>query len=160
MRKGGGVASWVRAGEGWATTSDSGIFVAWLRSHNRLDLLMSLLYSSGAANYIGVANVAAAAAWYIDKLGLRKVKVGLDDAGEDCVALGFFKEDYALCLGPPGRPTDEFTPMLNSGSLRKAREFLISRGVNVGEIQQDRQGTHFFEMRDLEGNVIEISEVP
>ena len=31
-------------------------------------------------------------------------------------------------------------------------------GVNVGEIQQDRQGTRFFEMRDLENNVIEIVE--
>ena len=48
--------------------------------------------------------------------------------------------------------------MLNSSNLKKAREFLISRGVNVSEIQADRQGTHYFEMRDLEGNVIEISE--
>src|SRR5947207_14138467 len=40
------------------------------------------------------------------------------------------------------------------------RDFLVSRGVNVGDIQQDGQGTHFFEMRDLEGNVIEISEEP
>ncbi len=120
---------------------------------------MALIYSSGAANYIGVIDIAAATAWYIDKLGLRKVKVDLDD-GEDCIALGFFKEDYAICLGPTGRSSGEFTPMLNSGSLTKAREFLISRGVNVGEIQEDRQGTHFFEMRDLEGNLIEISEVP
>ena len=120
---------------------------------------MSLLYSPGAANYIGVVDIAAATAWYIDKLGLRKVNAELDD-GEGCVALGFSKDDYALCLGPPGRPTDEFTPMLNSSSLKKARELLISRGVNVGDIQQDRQGTHCFEMRDLEGNVIEISEEP
>jgi len=33
-------------------------------------------------------------------------------------------------------------------------------GVDVAEIQQDRQGTHYFEMRDLEGNVIEVSEEP
>ncbi|MFY9562580.1 MAG: VOC family protein [Terriglobales bacterium] len=120
---------------------------------------MSLLYNAGSANYIGVVDIAAATAWYIDKLGLRKVNVELDD-GEDCVALGFAKDDYALCLGPPGRPTDELTPMLNSSNLKKAREFLISRGVNVSEIQQDRQGTHYFEMRDLEGNVIEVSEQP
>jgi hypothetical protein len=32
--------------------------------------------------------------------------------------------------------------------------------VSVGEIQQDRQGTSFFEMADLEGNKIEISQEP
>jgi hypothetical protein len=50
--------------------------------------------------------------------------------------------------------------MLYTSKLKKAREFLISCGVNVGEIQQDRQGTHYFEMRDPEGNVVEISEEP
>jgi hypothetical protein len=49
---------------------------------------------------------------------------------------------------------------MNASSVKKAREFLIARGVNVRPIQEDRQGTHFFEMRDLEGNVIEISEEP
>jgi catechol 2,3-dioxygenase-like lactoylglutathione lyase family enzyme len=118
---------------------------------------MSLLSSAGTANYIPVADIAAATAWYIEKLGLRKVKVELDD-GEDCVALGFSKDDYALCLGPLGRSSEESTHMLNSSNVKKAREFLISQGVNVGEIQQDRQGTHYFEMRDLEGNLIEIAE--
>ncbi len=30
----------------------------------------------------------------------------------------------------------------------------------LGEIQQDGHGTHYFEMLDLEGNVVEISEEP
>ena len=119
---------------------------------------MSLL-SGGSANYIPVVDIAAATAWYIAKLDLRKVDIELDD-GEDCVALGFSKEDYAVCLGPPGHSSEEFTHSLNTSNVKKAREFLISRGVNVSEIQEDRQGTHFFEMRDLEGNVIEISEEP
>jgi hypothetical protein len=50
--------------------------------------------------------------------------------------------------------------MLYTSRIEKAREYLTSRGVFVGEIQQDRQGTHFFEMRDLENNVIEICEEP
>jgi hypothetical protein len=29
-----------------------------------------------------------------------------------------------------------------------------------GPIEKDRQGTQYFEMRDLEGNVIEVSEEP
>jgi catechol 2,3-dioxygenase-like lactoylglutathione lyase family enzyme len=120
---------------------------------------MSLLRSGGSANYIGVVDIAAATAWYIEKLGLRKVEVELDD-GDGCVALGFSKDEYALCLGPPGRSSEEFTRSLNASNVKKAREFLIARGVNVSEVQEDRQGTHLFEMRDLEGNVIEISEEP
>jgi hypothetical protein len=27
-------------------------------------------------------------------------------------------------------------------------------------VQEDRQGTQYFEMRDLEGNLIEVSEEP
>ena len=63
-------------------------------------------------------------------------------------------------LGPRDEPADDETPMLYTSRTEKAREFLIARGVSVGEIQQDRQGTRFFEMRDLEGNVIEITEEP
>jgi hypothetical protein len=50
--------------------------------------------------------------------------------------------------------------MLYTSRIEKARDYLSSRGVNVDEIQQDRQGTRFFEMRDLESNVIEICEEP
>jgi len=47
-----------------------------------------------------------------------------------------------------------------ASNVKKAREVLGSRGVNVGDIQEDRQGTHYFQMRDLEGNLIEVSEEP
>jgi hypothetical protein len=84
------------------------------------------------------------------------------DDPEGCVALGFSKKDQTCIavLGPRGRPTDGTTPMLYASNIRKAREVLGSWGVNVGEMQEDRQGTHYFEMRDVEGNVIEVSEEP
>jgi len=110
--------------------------------------------------YIGVTDVAAATSWYIEKLGLQKVPVEMDDP-EGCVALGFSKKDQTcIALGPRGKPTDGTTPMFYASNVRKAREVLGSRGVNVGDVQEDRQGTHYFEMRDLEGNVIEVSEEP
>jgi hypothetical protein len=110
--------------------------------------------------YIGVLDVTAATSWYIEKLGLQKVSVEMDDA-EGCVALGFSKKDQtAIALGPRGKPTDGTTPMLYASNVMKAREVLSSRGVNVGDVQQDCQGTHYFEMRDLEGNLIEVSEEP
>ena len=57
------------------------------------------------------------------------------------------------------KPTDGTAPILYAANIRKAREVLGSRGENVGEIQ-DRQGTCYFEMRDLEGSMIEVSEEP
>lgn len=55
---------------------------------------MSLL-EPGEANYIGVRDLPSATAWYIEKLDLRKVQVELDD-GENCIAVGFSKEDAAV----------------------------------------------------------------
>jgi catechol 2,3-dioxygenase-like lactoylglutathione lyase family enzyme len=117
---------------------------------------MSLFSWPKGANYVPVVDLAGATAWYVDKLGLRKIDVEMDDSA-GCVALGFSKDDFAVCLGPKGSPADE-TPMLTSTNLKKAHALLVSRGVKVTEIQQDRQGTHYFEMRDLEGNIIEVFE--
>ena len=120
---------------------------------------MSLLVIADSF-YIGVFDLTAATAWYIEKLGLQKVPVEMDDA-EGCVALGFSKKDQtAITLGPRGKPTDGTTPMLYASNVKKAREVLSSRGVNVGDVQQDRQGTQYFELWDLEGNLIEVSEEP
>ena len=62
---------------------------------------MSLLTIADAFD-IGVLDLTAATAWYIEKLGLQKVPVEMDDA-EGCVALGFSKKDQAaICPGPRG----------------------------------------------------------
>ena len=56
--------------------------------------------------YIRVLDLTAATAWYIEKLGLQKVPVEMDDA-EGCVALGFSKKDQtAIALGPRGEWDD------------------------------------------------------
>ena len=119
---------------------------------------MPLLTAAGV-NYIGVRDLPAASAWYMEKLGLRKIEIEMDES-EGCIALGFAKDQYAFTLVPLNKPTEELTPMLYASNPKKAREFLNSQGVAVGEIQQDRQGTHYFEMRDLEGNGIEVCEEP
>lgn len=125
----------------------------------RLNPTMSLLIIADSF-YIGVLDLVAATSWYKEKLGLQEVPAEIDDT-EGCVALGFSKKDQtSVVLGPRGEATDGTTPMLYASNLKKAREALSSRGVSVGEVQQDRQGTHYFEMRDLEGNVIEVSEEP
>ncbi len=50
-------------------------------------------------------------------------------------------------------------PIIFTDKLKKAHEQLSDRGVLSGPIQ-DGGDTHFFEIRDPEGNVIEISEEP
>lgn len=52
------------------------------------------------------------------------------------------------------------TPMFNTGNVAKAREWLLARGVSVGAIQTDRQGTRYVEMHDPDNNMIEICEEP
>jgi hypothetical protein len=50
--------------------------------------------------------------------------------------------------------------MLYTANIAKARDYLLARGVEATKIQRDRQNTKFFEMRDLEGNLIEICQQP
>ena len=50
--------------------------------------------------------------------------------------------------------------MLYSPNIAKARDYSLARGVEATKILHDRQNTKFFEMRDLEGNLIEICQRP
>ena len=118
---------------------------------------MSLFRPAGT-NYIAVLDLANAASWYVDKFGLRRYVTKFDD-GQKGFELSESGEVFFV-LGPSDVPTNNETPMLYTSRIEKARNHLISRGVTVGEIQRDRQGTRFFEMRDLEGNVIEICDEP
>ena len=117
------------------------------------------LFYSGGANYMPVSDLAAATAWYKKTFGVKPVNIAMDD-GEDCVALGFDEESCLFVLGPQGKSSGELTARLFTSKLQKSRDYLLSQGVSVGEVQQDGQGTHFFKCLDVEGNSIEISEEP
>ena len=81
--------------------------------------------------------------------------------GEGCLSLAFSKKDMTvLTLGPRDNAANEVTLMLYASNVEKAREKLISCGVSVGPIEEDRQGTHYFAMTDLDGNQIEIAKEP
>ena len=120
---------------------------------------MSLLWIAESF-YVGVRHLASSTSWYIEKLGLKETDVELDeDVG--CIALAFPKEaPTTIVLGPLKPATDTTTRMLYSGALEKAHGWLNSRGVSVGPILTDRQGTRYFAMQDLEGNPLEVSEEP
>jgi catechol 2,3-dioxygenase-like lactoylglutathione lyase family enzyme len=109
--------------------------------------------------YIGVLDAPAASNWYVEKLGLMQVVSSGDEEG--CVSLAFSKKEIvAITLGPRGRASDGTTPMLYAAHLERERKNLISRGVNVGPIEEDRQGTRYFVICDPDGNKIEITEEP
>lgn len=110
----------------------------------------SSLFRNGGANYMPVSALESAAAWYREKFGLKPVNIELDD-GEGCLALGFSKEECLFVLGPQGKSSEELIARLFSPNLKKAREHLVSRGVQADDIQQDGQGTQFFAVRDIEG---------
>jgi hypothetical protein len=121
-------------------------------------VLMSLLQIPDSI-YIGVTDAVAASLWYKEKLGLRLVVAPTSDAG-DCVSLAFSERDEtAIILGPRDSSTDQ-RPILYATNIGKAKDQLSSRGVSVTPIESDRQGTHYFVMRDLEGNEIEVTEEP
>lgn len=120
---------------------------------------MARPFSSAGANYVGVRDLATSVSWYKEKLGVREIDVEMDDS-EGCVALGFSNDEYVVALGPTGKPTEELRPILFTKNIHKARDYVSSRGAAVGPIERDAQSTPYFEIRDLEGNVIEVCEEP
>ena len=120
---------------------------------------MTRPFSSGGTNYVGVRDLAASVSWYKEKLGLGEINVEMDEA-EGCVALGFSDDEYIVALGPAGKQTEELRPLLFTRNIKKARDYVSWRGAAVGPMERDAQGTPYFEIRDIEGNVIEVCEEP
>jgi hypothetical protein len=118
---------------------------------------MTLLTPAGT-NYIPVRDLAAAASWYVEKFEVKQRPAKFDD-GQRGVEL-WKADEIWFVLGPANVPNSGETPMLNARNIQKARDYLIARGIEAGDIQTDAQGTRFFEMRDLEGNVIEVLVEP
>lgn len=108
--------------------------------------------------YIGVRNIDAAVAWYKDKLRLQESDEEIDEE-EGNVVLVSADLEGSVTVGAPNKANVD-TPIFFVGNAEKARAWLADRGVSVSAIQTDRQGTHYFEMRDLENNMIEFSEEP
>lgn len=84
-----------------------------------------------------------------------------DNTQPSDVAFKFRGEDEPTILlsdKAEGDKVQSTAPVIFSDRLKKAHEHLVSGGMSPSPIQ-DRSG-QFFELRDLEGNVIEICEEP
>jgi catechol 2,3-dioxygenase-like lactoylglutathione lyase family enzyme len=106
-----------------------------------------------------VSNREAASAWYKEKLDLRESADPIADGEPGDIMLASRKDEIRVVVTAAGTGEPD-RPMLDTRNAAKAREWLLARGVEVGPVQTDRQGTHYIEMRDLEGNSIEICEEP
>jgi predicted enzyme related to lactoylglutathione lyase len=152
-----GTASWTC----WA-------LAIWIGSHSKFETLRApgakwyfpgnaVTFSVPAGTRILVRNLDSVAPWYIEKLGLYQ-STG-NNVGDSSGATFRFKEDgNAVVLASRGDLGPNKTPMLFTKKVGKMRDLLAARGVNVGTIERDRQGIEYFEIRDPEGNEIEVVE--
>jgi catechol 2,3-dioxygenase-like lactoylglutathione lyase family enzyme len=106
-----------------------------------------------------ISNREAAIAWYKEKLDLRESAHPIEDGEPGDILLTSRKDELRVILTAAGTGEPD-RPILDTRNAAKAREWLLALGVEVGPVQTDIQGTHYIEMRDLEGNSIEICEEP
>ena len=111
-----------------------------------------------------VRDIAAAQRWYADKMGFQYSSTDLGDDEGDMV-LGYSAEEIFLALvkvsgGEKPNSNPRHPPIIFAKKLDAAHEYLSSRGVDVGPVQQDSGGNHFFRFRDLEGNELEVCVEP
>jgi catechol 2,3-dioxygenase-like lactoylglutathione lyase family enzyme len=133
--------------------------VRWLKSPAKIMRIPGSIY-------LPVRNLDAASEWYRDKLGCQDVPPYEEDEPGTTAALALEKESGVLTLGliDPQRPgtgvAEPSVPTLYAHNINKAREWLVSRGAAAGPLQRDQQRTQYFELRDLDGNLLEVSEEP
>jgi hypothetical protein len=115
---------------------------------------------------VGCSNVEAAKQWWIAVFDCKQVKLpGWDNPLPSDVALKLSGADAAnilLCdrsevekagIQMPDRP------IIFCDKLQKVYDYLVGKGASPGPVQ-DGGDTQFFEVRDPEGNVIEICKEP
>jgi catechol 2,3-dioxygenase-like lactoylglutathione lyase family enzyme len=116
---------------------------------------------------LSYSDVEAAKRWWISAFDCKQVKVppDWDNSLPSDVALSLPGDREATILLSDRAEVKQagfdrsstVVPVIFSGKLKRAHDQLSSRGVIPGPIQGDSE-TQFFEVRDPEGNVIEICE--
>lgn len=106
-----------------------------------------------------VRDIGSVSPWYEEKLGLRKL--AQTPSAEPSSATFRFKADgHSVILTTRSGFQTGKTPILFSKKIDRIKRVLVARGVEAGPMEQDRQGTHYFQIHDPEGNVIEVVEEP
>lgn len=139
----------------------------WLQNRYRFETLRApgaKWYSlAGSATFslpstvrILVRDVDSVSSWYVEKMGLRKL--AKNPWGEDVATYQFKEDGHSVVLTNTAGFGIQKHPMFFAKKITKMKEILTARGVISDPLQQDRQGIRYFEIRDPEGNAIEIVE--
>jgi predicted enzyme related to lactoylglutathione lyase len=116
-------------------------------------------FSVPSGTRILVQDIEAVSPWYVGKLGLRKLSE--NPRGEIGITTLRFKEDgNSIVLTTREDFRTGKTPILFTKKIRKMRDVMAARGLNIGAIERDRQGTPYFRIHDPEGNEIEVVQEP
>lgn len=113
------------------------------------------------------SSVEVAKRWWVEKLDCKQVKLPNWDnpLPSDVALLLPGAEEPSILLTDraevknAGFPVPTTVPILFTNKLKKVQEYLAAKSVPVGPIQ-DGGDTEFFEIRDPDGNVIEICKEP
>jgi catechol 2,3-dioxygenase-like lactoylglutathione lyase family enzyme len=104
-----------------------------------------------------VRSIDDVAPWYTEKLGLRRVAEN-PIKESDAATFRFKVDGNPIVLTTRSDFRTDKTPILFTRKIGKMRDVMMARGVHVKHIQRDRQGIQYFEIRDPEGNEIEVVE--
>jgi hypothetical protein len=117
-----------------------------------------------------VKDLESAEAWYRQKFDCKtrpwsdKEEGDWDDvvAGTVCL-FGWDRGNGTITLvklaeGSPIVDNNSAVPFIYCKKAENAQEFFSSRGLPCSPIQQDRDGSRFFEIQDLDGNKLQILE--
>jgi predicted enzyme related to lactoylglutathione lyase len=104
-----------------------------------------------------VRDIDSVTPWYVEKLGLRKL-AEVPPAESSAAIFRFRPDGNSVILTTHSGFQTGKTPMLFTKKIGRMRDVISARGVEVGAIEQDLQGIHYFDIHDPEGNVIEVVE--
>jgi hypothetical protein len=116
-------------------------------------------FSIPISTRILVSDIDFVSPWYIQKLGLRKAsKQDLRDS--DAVTLRFKADGRSVVLTTRVGLGAGNRLILFTKKIVKMRGIMAARGIGMGNMERDRQGTQYFQIHDPEGNEIEVVQEP
>jgi predicted enzyme related to lactoylglutathione lyase len=138
----------------------------WIQRHSMFESLRppgtkwyfpwkAVPFSVQTSTRILVRNIDAVSPWYSEKLGLRKLAESPIREPEAAIFV-FSRDGKPIVLTTRSDFRTGKTPILFTKKIGKMRDVMMKRGVDVGNIERDRQGIQYFEIRDPEGNEIEV----
>jgi catechol 2,3-dioxygenase-like lactoylglutathione lyase family enzyme len=120
-------------------------------------------HATMVSTVVRVRDVAASVAWYREKLGLEPIHVGADGPDHPIAVYTIAGAVISLWQLPPGQTRaradndrNSYVVVVMADELESARQELIERGVDVGEVRRSANN-EFVWFHDLDGNRFELS---